>query len=173
MKPYRPALTSLPDGGFEQTFTANVVDVDDGLIAFGELVPNDPRGLPYGTVVHSLLIHLEDEEPSMIELNDQGNTVDADRVAHAELERGRLRLVFYQGDGPFAGRVSLDKSIDIFEDVAPDHAVDVAFKDYVSFDDVQLRAISVKLDIDDALFATVRKKLEDWRRRHRTARESR
>jgi hypothetical protein len=72
---YRPALTVRLDGGIEQTFDANVVHVDDEVAAFGELVPDPDRGLPYGTVVHSLLVHLGEQGAEQIEFNDQGNSV--------------------------------------------------------------------------------------------------
>jgi hypothetical protein len=148
MKPYRPDLTDLPGGGVEQSFDANVVHVDDGLVAFGDLIPDLARGLPYGTPVHSLLIHLDENGPEMVEFNDQGNTVEIDALERVDLSRNQVRFVLREGAGLFPGRVSLAAEIEEFEDVwlEPGAAV-------------ELGAILVRFDIDDARFEALRGKL--------------
>jgi hypothetical protein len=161
MKPYRPTLATGPEGGVEQSFAANVVHVEDDLVALGDLIPDDPRGLPYGTPVHSLLVHLGDGgRPEMIEFNDQGNSVSVGTVERTELSRERLRLVFRRGAGPFAGRVPLAEEIEVFEDVLPDPNTNDAFSKYDHFDQVQLTAVRVRFVIDGARFNELRKKLE-------------
>jgi hypothetical protein len=152
-------LVAEPDGGIEQSFTANVVHVEDALVAFGDVIPDAARGVPYGTPVHSLFVHVGDDGPKMIEFNDQGNTVYIDALRHAELARDHVRFVFHHGAGPFAGRVSLAEDIDVFEDVLPDPDADDAFSKYHRFADVQLSAISVRFDGDDAHLDSLRKKL--------------
>lgn len=141
---YRPQLSG-GEGAFEQSFDANVVHVDDDLVAFGELVPDPERPLPHGTPVHSLLFHLAEDGVELVELNDQGNTVPASAVAGVELASGHLRVAFRAGKGPFAGRVSLSPEIEIYED-ADDDAV-------------QLSAVRVRFTSDDARFARLRGKL--------------
>jgi hypothetical protein len=152
MTPYRPTLTYLPGGVAEQSFHANVVHVDDELVAFGDLLPDDERGLPHGTPVHSLLVHLGEDGPEAIEFNDQGNTVDVDAVQEFDLARGYARLSFRGGAGPFAGRVSLAPEIEVFED---------AWLDPVAADGgaVQLGAICVHFEVSDARFEMLRTKL--------------
>ncbi len=159
MKPYRPTLATGLDGGVEQSFMANVVHVEDALIAFGDLIPDAARGLPYGTPVHSLLVHLGDDGPEMIEFNDQGNTVSVETVKHAELALDHVRFVFRPDAGPFAGRVRLAAEIEVFEDALPDPSANDAFSRYQRFDDVQLTAICVRFDGDDARSSALREKL--------------
>ena len=78
-------------------------------------MPDRRRGLPYGTPIHSLLIHLDEEgAPEAFELNDQGNTVPRKAVTAIEVTRDAVRLTFAQGKGPRPGRVSLDPEIEIF-----------------------------------------------------------
>jgi hypothetical protein len=158
MTPYRPSLAERADGGYEQSFTANVVHADDALVAFGDLVPDAVRGLPYGTPVHSLLVHLSAGRPEMIELNDQGNTVGAESVTRADLARDHVRIVFDRDAGPVAGRVSLSEEIELFEDVIPDPD-DETFSEYDRFEDVPLTSLCVRFDLDDARFEALREKL--------------
>lgn len=136
MRVYRPNLLALPDGGRAQVFAANVVHIDDELVALGELIPDPRRGLPHGTPIHSLLIHLEDRAPSAFELNDQGNTVSASDVVRVDVEPGLVRIRFREGHGPSPGRVSLDPSIEMLhdesltdEDGRPLRELHVAFED--------------------------------------------
>lgn len=146
MKRYRPTLTALPDGGVEQAYDANVVHLEDALIAFGEILPDDPRGLPFGTPVHSLLVHCADGGAAdMLELNEEGNTVDADEVARTELTADHVRFVFRDGAGPYPGRVGLSPEIEVFEDE--------------EFDDVPLSSLLIRFTIDDAKLAELRRRL--------------
>ncbi len=112
---YRSSLEAV-DGGFEQSYTANVIHIDDELLAFGELVPDPQRGLPYGTPVHSLMVHLERKRPVTFELNDQANAVGASDVATIEVARTWMRIRFQSGRGPLPGRVSLAPEIELFRD---------------------------------------------------------
>lgn len=145
MKAYRPELTDLPDGGVEQSFHANVVHVEDDLVAFGDLIPDTARGLPYGTPVHSLLVHMGENGPEMIELNDQGNSVKVDAVEGMDLSRDQARFFFRENSGPCAGRVSLAKEIEVFTDMP--------------FELVRLGALRVRFHVDDARFDSLRTKL--------------
>jgi hypothetical protein len=155
MKPYRPALTNLPGGGLEQSFDANVVHVEDDLVAFGELFPDSARGLPYGTPVHSLLVHVGEHGPEMVEFNDQGNSVAIDAVERVDLVRDQARFFFRDGNGLVAGRVSLAKEIEVFEDVEPERSgVGVP-----SGGALELAALRVRFDVDDGRFEALRGKL--------------
>jgi hypothetical protein len=145
MKPYRPELGDLPGGGVEQSFRANVVHVEDELVAFGDLIPDSARGLPYGTPVHSLLVHIGEDGLEMIELNDQGNSVMTDAVKKVELSRDEVRFYFRAGAGPLAGRVALAREIEVFEDVP--------------FKSVSLAAVRVRFDVDDVRFDSLRSHL--------------
>lgn len=143
---YRPELSGGP-GAIEQAFDANVVHVDEGLVAFGELVPDPERPLPHGTPVHSLLVHLDEEGPALVELNDQHNTVPIAAVDGAELARDHLWLRFRPGQGPVAGRVSLAPEIEVFED------------DAERDDEALLAAVRVRFTCDDATFARLGERL--------------
>lgn len=140
MRRYRPILTSV-GGAHEQSFTANVVHVDHTLVAFGDVVPDPARGLPYGTPVHSLLVHVSRGRPSRFELNDQGNTVRMDAVERIELARDQVRIVFRPGAGPASGRVSLSKEIELFED---------------DFESVTLGGLLVRFTTDDETFGLLK-----------------
>jgi hypothetical protein len=109
MRIYEPTIV---DG--EQRFTANIVDVQDQLIALGELLPEPGKALAFGTPIHTLLIHLDDEH-TCFELNDQGNTREMDDVERLEVTPTTLRIVFAAGRGPYSGRVSLSPEIEIFD----------------------------------------------------------
>jgi hypothetical protein len=157
MKPYRPAFVVAPDGGVEQSFTANVIDIDETAVAFGDLIPDAARGLPYGTPVHSLLVHLgEDGRPELLEFNDQGNTVAVAAVERVELESNHVRFVFRADAGPYAGRVSLAPELEVFEDELPDPST---FPQYTRFDQVQLDALCVWFAGDEVQLASLREKL--------------
>jgi len=145
VKPYRPSLTRGATGEAEQSFTANVVHIEDALIAFGEIVEAPPRGLPFGTPVHSLLVHFEGDRLALIEFNDQGNTVEADAVSRIELARDHLRIHFHEGAGPFAGRVSLAPEIEIFRDEEGNEG--------------QLGTLCVHFNVDDSRFEVLRRRL--------------
>ncbi|NUO52935.1 MAG: hypothetical protein HOV80_29160 [Polyangiaceae bacterium] len=148
MKPYRPALSAMPDGGIEQSFQANVVATEEeGLLAFGEVLLDDPRGLPFGTVVHSLLIHCDEDGPEAIEFNDQGNAVEMDSVERIDVARDHVRFVFRKGEGLGSGRVVLDERIEVFEEMLPE-------------DDVELASLCVRFELDEARFTVVRAILE-------------
>ena len=132
-----------------------MVHVDDDLVAFGELVPDGARGLPHGTPVHSLLVHLGDAGPEQLELNDQANTIAIDALTHVELSRDEIRFELRTGAGPFAGRVSLASDLELFEDAVPDG--DLA--SYERYEDVQLSSLRVRFTLDDARFEALREKL--------------
>jgi hypothetical protein len=155
MKPYRPTLADLPNGGVEQSFDANVVHVDDELVAFGELLPDPTRGLPYGTPIHSLLVHLGDDGPEMVEFNDQENTIEVDAVERVELAPKHVRLHFRRGAGVVAGRVTLAPEIEVFEDVPMKRRRDGGLQLGV----VELGALLVRFDIDAQHFEAVQSKL--------------
>jgi hypothetical protein len=112
---YRAKLVAV-EGGFEQSFGANVVHVEDELVALGELVPDPKRGLPHGTPVHSLLVHLERGRPTEYELNDQSNAVEAEAVIAVEVGPKALVVRFVNGRGPRPGRVLLSRAIELFRD---------------------------------------------------------
>jgi hypothetical protein len=104
---YQPTITTLSDGTVEQSFSANVVHVSDEVIALGDIIPDKKKGLPYGTPVHSLLLHLSERGAvELIELNDQDNTVPRKAVRELTVARGTLRIVFQKGKGPLAGGVA-------------------------------------------------------------------
>lgn len=147
-RPYAPRLAASAEGGFEQTFTANVVHVDEDLVAFGDVLADPARGLPFGTPVHSLLVHYAGGRPGEVERNDQHNAVGIDAVERIELSPDRLRIVFRADRGPFAGRVSLSEEIEVFDDVEPGR-----------FADVRLTALSVEFSADSQLLARLREKL--------------
>lgn len=149
---YRRQLVSS-DGGVEQQFTANVVHLDVGdegtQIAFGDLVRS--RGVPLrrGTLVHSLILQLPSamgEGTASLELNDQGNTRDADTLAHCEPGRTHFRAHFRPGTGPFAGRVSLSEAIEILTDEPAD--------------DVRLDSVCVDFVPTNRQYALLRHELE-------------
>lgn len=144
MRQYRPNLIDGPDGA-EQSFTANVVAVEEELVAFGDLLPDEERSLPHGTPVHSLLIHLGEDGPELFEFNDQGNTVECEALARTELGRDRIRFVFHEAAGPWAGRVSLGEAIEVFEDE--------------EYEDAQLGALTIVFDVDAPTHAALRTKL--------------
>jgi len=156
MKSYEPALVVGPEG-VEQSFTANVVSTEDDLVAFGDLLPDEQRGLPFGTPVHSLLIHLGDEGPELFELNDQGNTVKRRALLRAELGSDRLRFVFRARAGPFAGRVSLSREIEVFRDKRPSRTG--PFAKYRRFDDVRLSVLEIRFAIEPTQLGALRDKL--------------
>jgi hypothetical protein len=106
---YQPTIV---DG--EQRFAANIIAVEDGLIALGDLLPKPGKALQFGTPIHSLLIHLDGAQ-TWFELNDQGNTRDTSDVERLELTPTTLRIVFAAGRGPYSGRVSLSPEIEIFD----------------------------------------------------------
>jgi len=160
LKPYRPALVLSPEG-FEQSFTANVVHVDADLVAFGDVLRDDPRGLPHGTPIHSLLVHIGEDGPEMIEFNDQDNTVAVDALASVRIAGDHVRFVFRREAGPFAGRVSLATEIEVFENVRPDEEAETAFARFRSFDEVQLGAIIVRFEVDRARLEALREKLRE------------
>ncbi|HEX5063698.1 MAG TPA: hypothetical protein VFV99_30175 [Kofleriaceae bacterium] len=109
MRVYKPMIV---DG--EQRFVANVIAIAKGLIAFGELLPERGMAPKFGTPIHSLLIHLGDDQV-LFELNDQGNTRYASNVERVELTPTTLRIVFVAGQGPYSGRVSLSPRIEVFD----------------------------------------------------------
>ena len=140
--PYRPHLVKRSTGGYEQQFAANIVHVEDTLVAFGDLIPEEGLPLEQGIPRHSLLLHLSDSEDDfMVEFNDQGNTCYGDSLSEIELGASELRLVF--SSGPLAGRVSLSSELEIFEDELPDREFGVG-----SFGDVQLESLLVSFSID-------------------------
>lgn len=144
---YLPSLSVLGPGALEQAFDANVVHVDDDLVALGEIVPDPERPLPHGTPVHSLLIHLGEDGPELVELNDQHNTVGVAALCRTELARDQLRLAFLPGQGPVPGRVSLAPEIEVFDD------------DAERDDAPPLAAVRVRFTCDDAIFEQLREKL--------------
>ena len=100
----------------EQRFVANIISVQKQLIAFGDLRPTRGKALKFGTPIHTLLIHLDDEDDeTLFELNDQGNTRDTSDVERLELTPTTLRIVFAPGRGPYSGRVSLSPEIEVFD----------------------------------------------------------
>ncbi len=115
------------DSGMEQSFTANVVHVEETgegwLVALGDLSP-PPEGQPInaGTPIHSLLLQLSDEpEYDTVELNDQGNQRGIGQcVKRIELTATSLRVIFLEGQGPYAGRVSLSEELEFLEDEVAD-----------------------------------------------------
>ncbi len=109
MRVYEPTIVDD-----EQRFTANIISVNKQLLAFGDLLPAPGKALKFGTPIHSLLIRL-DGDHTLFELNDQGNTRGASDVDHLELAPTTLRLVFAPGRGPYSGRVSLSREIEIFD----------------------------------------------------------
>ena len=109
MRVYEPTIIND-----EQRFTANIISVSKQLIAFGELLPAPGKALKFGTPIHSLLIHLDGDQ-TLFELNQQSNRRDTRDVARLEVTATTLRLVFAPGRGPYSGRVSLSRDIEIFE----------------------------------------------------------
>jgi hypothetical protein len=157
-RPYKPRLVEIEDGRFEQEFTANVVHVDDVLVAFGELIPDPDRPLPAGTPVHSLMLHLpSDEVPFMAEFNDQGNTRYGEDVEAIELGRTDLRVRF--SAGPYAGRVSYSEASDPFEDERPDGDDRFEFDWYERYDDIDLASLRIRFDLDETRHAELKRQL--------------
>jgi hypothetical protein len=152
--PYSPELVNSADG-VEQRFTANVVHIEAGdegtLIAFGDLLRDPGVPLRQGTPRHSLLLQLppahgDGDGGLSIELNDQGNTREADTLSHCELGRTHFRAAFRPGTGPFAGRVSLSPEIELFTDEPAE--------------DAQLDSVCVEFEATDRQYALLRRELE-------------
>jgi hypothetical protein len=94
----------------------------------------------------------------MIEFNDQGNAVPVEALQRVLLAGDHVRFIFHRGAGPFAGRVSLAEDIEVFGDVLPDPSADGPFS-CSRFDEVQLTAICIRFDVDDARLDALRQEL--------------
>jgi len=118
LQAYRPQLV-LDEGVLEQSFRANLVVVEKEepgwLIAFGDLLGDDALG-NMRPPIHSLLVHLGQDSPNSlaIEFNDQGNTRDAGDLERFELNRENLWVRVRAGAELWSGRVSYERSIDLF-----------------------------------------------------------
>ena len=118
LQAYRPQL-ALHDGVLEQSFRANFVVVEregrGSLIAFGDLLGDDMLG-NMRPPIHSLLVHLDGDSPDSlaIEFNDQGNTREGSDLERFELDRENLWIRVRSGAELWSGRVSYERSVDLF-----------------------------------------------------------
>jgi hypothetical protein len=110
-------------------------------------------------VVHSLVVHLGEQGAEQIEFNDQGNSVPVPAVECVELSRNELRILFRDAQGVFAGRVRLPAGEEVFEDASPQHEASSPFSNYASFGGINLAALRVRFDVDDAQLQRLRAKL--------------
>jgi hypothetical protein len=137
-------LFRFADGEYEQRVTATDVDIGEHALGFGDIaVVGDTTASR-----HSLFLTLEDDRVTG-EFNDPYNE---GTVAAIELGRTELRTIFV-GPGPMAGRITMAKGSDPFEDEPTDKSsVD---DEWMEVGDIALDSILVRIAVEPSSHARI------------------